>query len=70
MDDVILELDDIQSGALFERPSPYVGVYLLLSIRDRRDGEGPGRGRGPGEGRGPGGGHGRGPKAGPDAWDA
>lgn len=38
MDDVTLELDDIQSGALFERPSPYVGVYLLLSIRDRRDG--------------------------------
>lgn len=38
MDDVPLELDDIQSGALFERPSPYVGIYLLLSIRDRQDG--------------------------------
>ncbi|MEI7058209.1 Dyp-type peroxidase [Nocardioides sp. CCNWLW239] len=38
MDEVSLELDDIQSGALFERPSPYVGVYLLLSIRERRDG--------------------------------
>ncbi|MER7604497.1 Dyp-type peroxidase [Nocardioides sp. NPDC127503] len=38
MDDVSLELDDIQSGALFERPSPYVGIYLLLSIRDRQDG--------------------------------
>jgi len=38
MDDVSLELDDIQSGALFERPSPYVGTYLLLSIRDRHDG--------------------------------
>jgi Dyp-type peroxidase family len=36
--DVTLDLDDIQSGALFERPSPYVGTYLLLSIRDRRDG--------------------------------
>src|SRR6478752_1341385 len=33
-----LELDDIQAGALFERPSPYVGTYLLLRIDDRRDG--------------------------------
>ncbi len=33
-----LELDDIQAGALFERPSPYVGAYLLLAIRDRADG--------------------------------
>ncbi|WP_157574973.1 Dyp-type peroxidase [Jiangella muralis] len=33
-----LELDDIQAGALYERPSPYVGVYLLLCIRDRADG--------------------------------
>ena len=33
-----LELDDIQAGALYERPSPYVGVYLLLRIRDRADG--------------------------------
>src|SRR3954447_21129722 len=33
--DVSLELDDIQSGALHERPSPYVGTYLLLRIDDR-----------------------------------
>ena len=33
-----LELDDIQAGALYERPSPYVGTYLLLCIRDRSDG--------------------------------
>ncbi len=31
---VELELDDIQSGALHERPSPYVGSYLLLRIDD------------------------------------
>lgn len=36
--EVVIELDDIQAGALFERPSPYVGTYLLLSIRDRDDG--------------------------------
>src|SRR5213592_4596350 len=35
---VALELDDIQAGALYERPSPYVGAYLLLCIRDRADG--------------------------------
>jgi Dyp-type peroxidase family len=29
-----LELDDIQSGALHERPSPYVGAYILLRIDD------------------------------------
>lgn len=33
-----LELDDIQSGALHERPSPYVGTYLLLRIDDRNAG--------------------------------
>ena len=33
-----LDLDDIQAGALYERPSPYVGTYLLLGIRDRDDG--------------------------------
>ena len=33
-----LELDDIQSGALHPRPSPYVGAYLLLRIGDRRSG--------------------------------
>jgi Dyp-type peroxidase family len=32
---VILELDDIQRGALQARPSPYVGTYLLLRIDDR-----------------------------------
>ena len=31
----VLELDDIQSGALHPRPSPYVGTYLLLRIDDR-----------------------------------
>jgi len=36
--DVTLQLDDIQAGALFERPSPYVGTYLLLRIEDRADG--------------------------------
>ena len=36
--DTVLELDDIQAGALRERPSPYVGVYLLLRIDDRADG--------------------------------
>jgi Dyp-type peroxidase family len=33
-----LELDDIQAGALYERPSPYVGTYLLLRIDDRTAG--------------------------------
>ena len=33
-----LELDDIQPGVLQERPSPYVGTYLLLRIDDRADG--------------------------------
>jgi len=37
-DETNLELDDIQAGALFERPSPYVGTYLLLRIDDRADG--------------------------------
>jgi Dyp-type peroxidase family len=36
--EVELELDDIQSGALHERPSPYVGSYLLLRIDDRAAG--------------------------------
>lgn len=35
---VALELEDIQAGALYERPSPYVGTYLLLRIADRADG--------------------------------
>ena len=33
-----LELDDIQSGALHGRPSPYVGRYLLLRVDDRAAG--------------------------------
>lgn len=33
-----LELNDIQAGALFERPSPYVGTYLMLRIAHRADG--------------------------------
>ena len=35
---VTLELDDIQAGTLRARPSPYVGVYLLPRIDDRRAG--------------------------------
>ena len=35
---VTLELNDIQSGALRPRPSPYVGVYILLRIDDCRAG--------------------------------
>ena len=41
--DAGLELDDIQIGALRERPSPYVGTYLLLRIDDPAAG-GPWRG--------------------------
>src|SRR5437667_6955358 len=37
-DGASLELDDVQSGALHERPSPYVGRYLLLRIDDRAAG--------------------------------
>src|SRR3954451_6258432 len=33
-----IELEDIQSGALHERPSPYVGTYLLLRIDERAAG--------------------------------
>jgi len=33
-----LQLEDIQAGALFERPSPYVGTYLMLRITNRADG--------------------------------
>lgn len=35
---ISLELDDIQSGVLHPRPSPYVGTYLLLRIDDRAAG--------------------------------
>jgi Dyp-type peroxidase family len=34
----VLELDDIQSGILRPRPSPYAAAYLLLRIDDRRAG--------------------------------
>ncbi|WP_437930972.1 Dyp-type peroxidase [Sorangium sp. So ce291] len=34
----LLELDDIQSGVLRPRPSPYVATYLLLRIDDRKAG--------------------------------
>ena len=33
-----LELEDIQSGALHERPSPYFGTYLLIRIDEPRAG--------------------------------
>ena len=33
-----LDLDDIQSGVLHPRPSPYAGAYILLRIDDRHDG--------------------------------
>src|ERR671914_1787149 len=35
---ITLELDDIQSGALHPRPSPYAGRHLLLRIDDRAAG--------------------------------
>jgi Dyp-type peroxidase family len=35
---ISLQLDDIQRGVLHQRPSPYVGTYLLLRIDDRRAG--------------------------------
>lgn len=34
----MLELADIQSGALHPRPSPYAGTYILLRIDERRAG--------------------------------
>src|SRR5215471_6973775 len=33
-----LDLDDIQRGVLHQRPSPYVGTYLLLRIGNREAG--------------------------------
>src|SRR5580693_3593417 len=33
-----LELDDIQSGMLHQRPASYVGTYLLLHIDNREAG--------------------------------
>ena len=35
---VSLELHDIQRGVLQQRPSPYVGTYLLLRIDERTAG--------------------------------
>ena len=34
----VLELDELQSGILHPRPSPYAGAYLIIRIDDRRDG--------------------------------
>ncbi|MGA9520382.1 MAG: peroxidase, partial [Myxococcaceae bacterium] len=34
----MLELEDIQSGVLRPRPSPYVATYILLRIHDRAAG--------------------------------
>jgi Dyp-type peroxidase family len=33
-----LDLDDCQAGALHERPTPYVGTYVLLRVNDPRHG--------------------------------
>ena len=35
---VALELDDIQSGVLRPRPTPYAATYILLRIDDRAHG--------------------------------
>jgi Dyp-type peroxidase family len=35
---IALQLDDIQSGVLRPRPSPYAGAYVLLRIDERRAG--------------------------------
>jgi Dyp-type peroxidase family len=37
-DEIALELDDIQAGALRPRPTPYAGAYLALRIDDRHAG--------------------------------
>ena len=34
----VLELEDIQSGVLSPRPSPYVATYILLRIDERKVG--------------------------------
>ena len=33
---ISIEIDDIQSGALHHRPSPYVGKYAILRVDDRQ----------------------------------
>src|SRR4051812_17177424 len=38
MPTTVLELDDIQSGVLRPRPTPYVATYLLFRIDDRKAG--------------------------------
>jgi Dyp-type peroxidase family len=38
MSKAVLELDDIQSGVLSPRPSPYAATYILLRIDDRKVG--------------------------------
>jgi Dyp-type peroxidase family len=35
---VVLDLQDIQSGVLRPRPSPYAATYILLRIENRKDG--------------------------------
>ena len=35
---VVLELDDIQAGALEPRPVPYAGLYQILRLDDRHGG--------------------------------
>ncbi|MGQ0776950.1 MAG: Dyp-type peroxidase [Pseudonocardiales bacterium] len=37
--ETVLELDDIQAGVLYPRPSPYVGTYLLFRVDERRAGQ-------------------------------
>jgi len=34
----MVELDDIQSGVLFPRPTPYAATYLLFRIDEREGG--------------------------------
>src|SRR5262249_47568939 len=38
VENVMLELDDIQSGVLRPRPTPYVATYIVLRIDDRNAG--------------------------------
>ena len=38
MSKIVLELDDIQSGVLSPRPSPYAATYILLRIDDPKAG--------------------------------
>jgi deferrochelatase/peroxidase EfeB len=38
LDEIKLELDDIQSGVLRPRPTPYAATYVLFRIDDRNAG--------------------------------